>query len=41
MKQRGAYVIRKDTAWFCIIITFIAGMTTGFATLAVILSFTT
>jgi hypothetical protein len=27
-------------AWICIVLTFIAGMTTGFALLAVILSFT-
>lgn len=33
------YMIDRFWAWVCIIFTFIAGMTTGFALLAVILSF--
>jgi hypothetical protein len=34
-----SYVIRRSTAWLCLAATFIAGMTTGFALLAVILTY--
>jgi len=33
-----SYVINRYTAWFCIILTFIAGVAFGFALLAVILT---
>lgn len=33
------YVLYRSTAWLIVILTFIAGMATGFALLAVIISF--